>query len=144
MTAIDLQAARERFAASTDFTVGLEEEFGILDPGSLELVGRFAELSAAAAADPVLADAHAGELIASEIEIRSGRGATFAQALERQRGHRRALFALAERHGVLLSATGTHPWSDYRQQRIIDTEHYHRVEDGLRYVAWRRPCRARL
>ena len=34
-------------------------------------------------------------------------------------------------------ATGTHPWSDYREQRIIDTEHYRRVEGGLKYVAWR-------
>jgi carboxylate-amine ligase len=38
---------------------------------------------------------------------------------------------------VLLGATGTHPLSDYREQHIIDTEHYRRVEDGLKYVAWR-------
>jgi carboxylate-amine ligase len=44
---------------------------------------------------------------------------------------------LAASHGVALGATGTHPWSDYREQHIIDTEHYHRVEDGLKYVAWR-------
>jgi len=36
-----------------------------------------------------------------------------------------------------LGATGTHPWADYREQAIIDTEHYRRVEDGLKYVAWR-------
>ena len=36
-----------------------------------------------------------------------------------------------------LAATGTHPWADYREQPIIDTEHYRRVEDGLKYVAWR-------
>jgi carboxylate-amine ligase len=38
---------------------------------------------------------------------------------------------------VALGATATHPWSDYREQHIIDTEHYRRVEDGLKYVAWR-------
>ena len=38
---------------------------------------------------------------------------------------------------MALGATGTHPWSDYRDQQIIDTEHYRRVEDGLKYVAWR-------
>jgi carboxylate-amine ligase len=38
---------------------------------------------------------------------------------------------------VALGATGTHPWADYREQPIIDTEHYRRVEDGLKYVAWR-------
>ena len=39
--------------------------------------------------------------------------------------------------GVALGATGTHPWADYREQPIIDTEHYRRVADGLKYVAWR-------
>ncbi len=41
------------------------------------------------------------------------------------------------REGVALGATGTHPWADYREQPIIDTEHYRRVEEGLKYVAWR-------
>jgi carboxylate-amine ligase len=50
---------------------------------------------------------------------------------------RRRLFALAERRGVSLGATGTHPWADYREQPNIDTEHYRRVVDGLRYVARR-------
>jgi carboxylate-amine ligase len=44
---------------------------------------------------------------------------------------------VATDHGVALGATGTHPWSDYRDQQIIDTEHYRRVEEGLGYVAWR-------
>jgi glutamate---cysteine ligase / carboxylate-amine ligase len=47
------------------------------------------------------------------------------------------LFALAAEHGAGLGATGTHPWADYREQHIIDTEHYRRVEEGLKYVAWR-------
>ena len=36
-----------------------------------------------------------------------------------------------------LGATGTHPLSDYREQHLIDTEHYRRVGEGLKYVAWR-------
>jgi carboxylate-amine ligase len=38
---------------------------------------------------------------------------------------------------VLLAATGTHPWSPWQEQRIIDTDHYRRVEEGLKYAAWR-------
>ena len=41
---IDLAAAEELFAVSTDATVGLEEEFAILDAASLDLVPRFEEL----------------------------------------------------------------------------------------------------
>lgn len=128
---------REAFEASTDYTVGIEEEFAILDPGSRSLTQRYDELRAAADADEVLAKAVAGELIRSEIEITSGRGEDLADALRRQREARTRLFALAADHGALLGATGTHPWSPWQDQEIIDTEHYHRVADGLRYVAWR-------
>jgi carboxylate-amine ligase len=134
---LDIESACAAFESSTDFTVGLEEEFAVLDAGSLDMVPRFEELRDAASADPVLGPHIAGELISSEIEIISGRGEDFAAATAAQREHRRRLFALAAGHGVALGATGTHPWADYREQRIIDTEHYHRVEDGLKYVAWR-------
>ena len=128
---------REVFEASQDFTVGIEEEFGILDPDTRSLDHRYEELRVAAQEDEVLAAAVAGELIESEIEIRSGKGAGFADAAASQREARARLFRLAAEHDALLSATGTHPWSPWQDQRIIDTDHYHRVEDGLQYVARR-------
>jgi glutamate---cysteine ligase / carboxylate-amine ligase len=134
---IDLAAARETFEGSDDFTVGIEEEFALLDPETLLLIPRFEELRDAGAADPVLSESIAGELISSEIEIRSGTGADVEDARSRQGEARRRLFALARAHGVALGATGTHPLSDYREQHIIDTEHYRRVEEGLKWVAWR-------
>jgi glutamate---cysteine ligase / carboxylate-amine ligase len=134
---LDLEMAHAAFDGSTDFTVGLEEEFAVLDPAGLGLVQRFEELRDAAQSDRVLAESIAGELISSEIEIRSGRAPDFAAAISAQRDRRRRLFALAAEYDVALGATGTHPWSDYREQRIIDTEHYRRVEEGLKYVAWR-------
>ncbi|HTA13620.1 MAG TPA: YbdK family carboxylate-amine ligase [Solirubrobacteraceae bacterium] len=138
MTSPDLDKAVETFADSTDLTVGLEEEFAILDPTTLDLVPRFEELrDCALQCDPLLGASIAGELISSEIEIVSGRGENLADALVRQRERRRRLFALAGREGAALAATGTHPWADYRKQPIIDTEHYRRVEQGLKYVAWR-------
>src|SRR5258708_3183920 len=134
----DLDLAAETFAAATDFTVGVEEEFALLDPQTLDLVPRFEQLrDAAAATDPVLHEHITGELISSEIEIISGRGDDIHDALVRQRDRRRRLFALASANGVALAATGTHPWADYRLLRIIDTEHYRRVGEGLKYVAWR-------
>ena len=81
---IDLATARETFEASTDGTVGIEEEFALLDPGTLELAPRFEALRDAAQADPILAESIAGELISSEIEIRSGRGEDARDARERQ------------------------------------------------------------
>jgi carboxylate-amine ligase len=129
--------AREVFEASDDFTVGIEEEFGIVDPESHDLVQRYAELKEAAEADDALRDRVAGELISSEIEIRSAKGDTFADALASQNDARARLFRLASDHGVLLSSTGTHPWSPWWEQRIIDTDHYRRLEQDLGYVARR-------
>ncbi len=137
MNTLDLDRAADTFAAAADLTVGIEEEFSILDARTLELVPRFEHLHGAAAADPLLREAVAGELISSEIEIISGAGADLHDALARQRERRRRLFALAVTEGVMLGATGTHPWADYREQPIIETEHYRRVEEGLKYVAWR-------
>src|SRR3954451_20019015 len=135
---LDTDRAAEAFAASTDWTVGLEEEFAVLDPETLDLVPRFEELrDGAAATDSVLHESIAGELISSEIEIRSGRGEDFHDALARQRDVRRRLFERAAAHGLALGSTGTHPWADYREQPNIDTEHYRRVVDGLQYVARR-------
>ena len=134
---LDLDTVAEQFAQTPDGTVGVEEEFAILDPRTLDMIPRFEQLVVRAEADPPLHEHITGELIASEIEIISGVGADLHDALERQREHRRRLFALARDGGVALGATGTHPWADYREQRIIETEHYRRVEDGLKYVAWR-------
>jgi glutamate---cysteine ligase / carboxylate-amine ligase len=137
MNSLDLDRAAETFAEAADFTVGVEEEFSILHPETLDLVPRFDELRAAAEDDRLLFESITGELIASEIEIISGIGGDLADALARQRERRGRLFALAEARGAALGATGTHPWADYREQAIIDTEHYRRVEEGLKYVAWR-------
>ena len=134
---LDLDLVRERFESSVDFTVGLEEEFAIVDPRTLELEHRFEEVYAACREDDVLADSAAGELIASEIEIRSGRAETFPAAVELQRERRSRLFDLTDRMGLALAATGTHPWADYLDQRIIDTPHYNRLRQELGWVAQR-------
>ena len=138
LTSLDLTHAVDVFAGSTDFTVGLEEEFAILDPGTLDLAPRFEELrDTAQRNDPALYEGITGELISSEIEIVSGAGSDLHHAIARQRDRRRRLFSLVAERAAVLGANGTHPWADFREQPIIDTEHYRRVEDGLRYVAWR-------
>src|SRR3954467_8526593 len=134
---LDMASAREAFEGSTDFTVGIEEEFQILDPDTLALSQRFEELYDAGRADDVLRERVAGELISSEIEIRSAKGEDFGAALASQREARGRLFALAGELGIRLGATGTHPFSPWQEQRIIDPEHYRRLQRDLGYVARR-------
>jgi carboxylate-amine ligase len=131
-----LRLAHEQFESGRDFTLAVEEEFAILDPETLSLTNRFEELQAASKGTEL--ESHlVGELISSEVEVRTGRCDTFADAAARIPERRRQLRALADGHGVLLAATGTHPWSPWQEQRIIDTPHYRRNDDLLRYVVWR-------
>jgi carboxylate-amine ligase len=131
-----LEQARESFDEGTDLTVAVEEEFALLDPATLNLVNRFEEVKAAAAGsllDPNLV----GELIASEIEIKTGRCETFADVPAAMAERRAQLQALVDPMGIALGATGTHPWAPWQEQRIIDTPHYRRNDQLLRYVVWR-------
>jgi carboxylate-amine ligase len=131
-----LAGARERFEEAEDFTVSVEEEFALLDRETLDLVNRFEEVQAAArgtSLEPNLV----GELIASEVEVKTGKQATFADVPGALAERRSELAALVEPLGILLGATGTHPWSSWRDQRIIDTPHYRRNDEILKYVVWR-------
>src|ERR671922_3037916 len=131
-----IRQAREAFEETEDFSVAVEEEFAILDPETLSLTNRFEELQAAAK-DTELEDHLVGELIASEVEIRTGRCDNFTEAAARMGERRDQLVALADQLGVVLGGTGTHPWSPWQDQRIIDTPHYRRNDEILRYVVWR-------
>jgi len=131
-----IRLAREQYEAARDFTVAVEEEFAILDPQTLGLTNRFEDLQAAAQGTP-LEEHLVGELIASEVEIRTGRCEDFEEAAARLGERRAQLLELAESLGVALAATGTHPWSPWQEQRIIDTPHYRRNDEILRYVVWR-------
>jgi carboxylate-amine ligase len=131
-----IRSAREAFDNAKDLTLAVEEEFAILDPETLSLTNRFEDLQAAARGTEL--EAHlVGELIASEVEVRTGRCETFAEVAARVPERRAQLSALADSLGVTLAATGTHPWSPWQEQRIIDTPHYRRNDELLRYVVWR-------
>ena len=131
-----LADARAALDGGRDFTLAVEEEFALLDPETLELADHFEELQAATRGT-ALEEHLVGELISSEVEVRTGRCETFADAAGLVVERRRQLFELADAHEVRLGATGTHPWSRWQDQHIIDTPHYRRNDEILRYVVWR-------
>ena len=136
---LDLGRTREVFEASTDFTIGLEEEFAIVDPetprAAAPLRGPLRRLPGGRPAGRVRggrADRH------SEIEIRSGRGGDasprrWSASASAGPGCSRSPTDM----GLALAAMGTHPWASYLDQRIIDTPHYARLREELRWVAQR-------
>jgi carboxylate-amine ligase len=131
-----LANSREAFDDGTDFTVAVEEEFALLDPETLELTDRFEEVYAAAL-ETELAPNIVGELIASEVEVRTGRCENFAEAAAAMQERRSQIHSVARDLQLGLGGTATHPWSRWQDQRIIDTPHYRRNNEILRYVVWR-------
>jgi carboxylate-amine ligase len=131
-----LGASREEFDGGTDFTLAVEEEFALLDPQTLELTDRFEEVYSAAI-ETDLAPNIVGELIASEVEVRTGRCESFGEAAAAMEVRRDQLAAVTRELQVALGGTGAHPWSRWQDQRIIDTPHYRRNDELLRYVVWR-------
>src|SRR5947207_991563 len=131
-----IRSAHEAFENGQDFTLAVEEEFAVLDPETLSLTNRFEELQAAAQGT-ALEDHLVGELIASEVEVRTGRCESFAEAAAKVGERRTQLDELAAGVGVALASIGTHPWSPWQEQRIIDTPHYRANDEYLRYVVWR-------
>src|SRR5437763_16820883 len=105
-----LAQSRAGFESVPDFTLAVEEEFALLDPETLALTNRFEELQAAAKGTP-LEDHLVGELIASDVEIRTGRCDTFAEAAAKLGKRRTQLDELAGGLGIALAASGTHPSS---------------------------------
>ena len=131
------RGARGASRAAPTSRVAVEEEFALLDPETLELVNRFEDVQAAAPGTPL--EPHlVGELIASEVEVqdrplRDVRARPPARWPSAARSSPRS----SSRSGIALGATGTHPWSRWQDQRIIDTPHYRRNDELLRYVVWR-------
>src|SRR6476646_5944986 len=100
-----LARSREAFDAVPDFTVAVEDEFALLDTETLGLVNRFEELQEAAQGTE-LEEHLVGELIASEVEVRTGRCDSFADCAERMGERRVQLRGLADSVGVGLSSIG--------------------------------------
>jgi carboxylate-amine ligase len=113
---------QSHWGESSPFSVGVEEELMILDAATLEQVPRVDDLL----------DEHAGfhtELFASVVELKTGVCATAQEAVDQLRALRRAGFEAAERHGLRLCASGTHPTSDPEQQEIVPLERYQAFVD---------------
>jgi carboxylate-amine ligase len=121
---------RHRFGQGPAFTVGIEEEFQLLSAESYELVPRFDEIAAAAGDDRVRQ-----ELMTSVLEAATGVHERVSDAVDEVREIRAHLGAAAEKHGALIAAAGTHPFSRWEHQEITDSPRYQGVVEELRWVA---------
>lgn len=131
-----LSGAREQFDASTDGTLGVEEEYAICDGQTLDLVSRYDDV-VEASEKAGLSDSVAGELIASEVEFRTGKCDTFSDAVDELIDIRGRVTEVFGELGLAAGTSSTHPWADYRDQQVVDSPYYRELTDRMRYVTRR-------
>src|SRR5207245_6347000 len=115
------------------FTVGVEEEFQIVDPATLELRSHVSELLASSAA--TFGDHVKRELHQSIVEVGTKICSGVDELCEEIIRSRRGLADAAERVGLRVAAAGTHPFSNWMDQVLSPGEHYHNIVDELQQLA---------
>ena len=114
------------------FTLGIEEEFQIVDPETRLLKSHIEEMLAAGAH---LGDQIKPELHKSVVEVGTPVCADIREAGEAVRGLRRALVTLAEAGGARIVAAGTHPISHWKDQEITDRVRYKDIVNEMEDLA---------
>ncbi len=116
------------------FTIGIEEEFQLVDRETFALRSHVSEMIKAV--KPALGDQVKQEILQSVVEVGTKVCGNMDEAADQVRLLRAALSQVAERDGLYIAAAGTHPWSDWRDQDITDHERYrslvHDMQDVVR------------
>ena len=115
------------------FTVGVEEEFQIVDPNTWELRSHVSELLASSA--PAFGDQVKREMHQSIVEVGTKICSGVEELAEEIIRNRRDLADAAERVGLRIAAAGTHPFSNWMDQVISPGERYENIVEELQQLA---------
>jgi glutamate---cysteine ligase / carboxylate-amine ligase len=115
------------------FTLGVEEEFQIVDPQSGDLRSHVSELLASSA--PMLGDQIKREMHQSIVEVGTKICADVNELSDEIYRNRRELASAAERVGLAVAAAGTHPFSRWEDQIISPGVRYDNIVEELQQLA---------
>ena len=125
-----------KFGASDPYTLGVEEEYMLLDPQSFDLVQHIETVLDAVQGDE-LADRINSELMQSVLEIATPVCTTAGDVMRELTTLRGYVRDVARDQGLRVGSAGTHPFSLFERQRITAKDRYHALIDQLQYVARR-------
>ena len=124
------------FGAGEPYTLGVEEEYMLLDGETLDLV-QHVETVLAATAGHELEPRVNPELMQSVLEIATPICYTPAEVEAELRKLRAYVTGIAREQGMRVGSAGTHPFSLFERQRITARDRYRHLVDQLQYVARR-------
>jgi hypothetical protein len=125
-----------RFGQSDPYTLGVEEEYMLLDSQTFDLVQHIDTVLAAVAGHELEPRINA-ELMQSVLEIATPVCHTPAEVAEQLRHIRGYVCGIAREQGMRVGSAGTHPFSLFERQRITARDRYRALVDQMQYVARR-------
>jgi carboxylate-amine ligase len=123
---------KNRFGTTSSYTVGVEEEFQLVAPSTLQLAPAVEEVIGAV---PDGSERLARELFQDCVEMRTPVFSTVAEMARELPALRRRVAKAANKAGVRIAASGLHPISDPFAQRFTPGERYERMEEELGALA---------
>jgi carboxylate-amine ligase len=124
------------FGAGDQYTLGVEEEYMLLDGDSFDLV-QHVDTVLSAAQNGELTDRIGPELMQSVVEISTPVCKSVADVDAELRKLRSLVSGIAGERGMRVGSAGTHPFSLFERQRITARDRYRNLVDQLQYVARR-------
>lgn len=125
-----------RFGATPAFTLGVEEEYMLLDPETLDLV-QHVDTVLTAVREGEFVERIGPELMQSVVEISTPVCRTAADVDRELRRLRGYVTGIAREEGLRVGSAGTHPFSLFERQRITARDRYRNLVDQLQYIARR-------
>jgi carboxylate-amine ligase len=125
-----------RFGAGPPLTVGVEEEYMLLDPETFGLVQR-SEQFLRSEAGGEFADLVSAELFESLVEFHTPVCSDIGEVGRELRRIRAHAVSVARSHGLRLGSAGTHPFGLFERQRVTGRDRYRALVDELQYAARR-------
>jgi carboxylate-amine ligase len=117
------------------FTLGIEEEFQLIDPETRDLRSHIQHLLADRETGPALRDQLKPELHQSVIEVGTKICADIGEARREVMTLRRDLASLARRNGLTIAASGTHPFAHWKDQAITQHPRYEEIVEDMQQLA---------
>jgi glutamate---cysteine ligase / carboxylate-amine ligase len=124
------------FGSTSPYTLGVEEEYMLLDPRTWDLV-QHVDSVLAAVEDGEFSARIYPELMQSVVEITTPVCTSPAEIDAQLRGLRRYVAEIAGREGFRFASAGTHPFSLFERQRITAKDRYRKLVEQMQYIARR-------
>jgi glutamate---cysteine ligase / carboxylate-amine ligase len=114
-------------------TLGVEEEYQVIDPKSRELSSKASQITRAESYGskdtPILPEMHR-----CQVEIATDICHSLADVRKAVTNARQTVICAAQANNSAIVAAGTHPFSSWRDQQVTDKERYHELDQTLQQL----------